>query len=65
MRKADNDVLLVVANFDSARVNINVTIPSHAFDFLGLSEQTVEMTDLLSGIQSRLRYGAMAGSSGC
>ena len=49
MRKADNDVLLVVANFDSARVNINVIIPSHAFDFLGLSEQTVEMTDLLSG----------------
>ena len=49
MRKADNDVLLVVANFDSERVNINVTIPSHAFDFLGLSEQTVEMTDLLSG----------------
>ena len=49
MRKADNDVLLVVANFDSERVNINVTIPSHAFDFLGLPEQTVEMTDLLSG----------------
>ena len=49
LRKADDEVLLVVANFDQERVQINVTIPVHAFDFLGIPEQEVEMTDLLSG----------------
>ena len=49
LRKADDEVLLVVANFDQKRVQINVTIPAHAYDFLGLPEQEVEMTDLLSG----------------
>ena len=49
LRKADDEVLLVVANFDQERVQINVTIPAHAFDFLGITEQEVEMTDLLSG----------------
>ena len=49
LRKADDEVLLVVANFDQERVQINVTIPAHAFDFLDIPEQEVEMTDLLSG----------------
>ena len=49
LRKADDEVLLVVANFDQKRVYINVVIPSHAYDFLALPEQEVEMTDLLSG----------------
>ena len=49
LRKADDEVLLIVANFDESRVKINVTIPSHAFDLLGIPEQKVEMTDLLSG----------------
>ena len=49
LRKADDEVLLVVANFDQERVQINVTIPAYAFDFLGIPEQEVEMTDLLSG----------------
>ncbi|GAB6963107.1 alpha-amylase family glycosyl hydrolase [Prevotella fusca] len=49
LRKADEEVLLVVANFDQKRVHVNVTVPSHAYDFLGLPEQEVEMTDLLSG----------------
>lgn len=49
LRKADDEVLLVVANFDQKRVQINVTIPAHAYDFLGLPEWEVEMTDLLSG----------------
>ena len=49
LRKADDEVLLVVANFDQKRVYINVVIPSYAYDFLALPEQEVEMTDLLSG----------------
>lgn len=49
LRKADDEVLLVVANFDDRRVHISVTVPAHAYDFLGLPEQEVEMTDLLSG----------------
>ena len=49
LRKADDEVLLIVANFDDRRVHISVTVPAHAYDFLGLPEQEVEMTDLLSG----------------
>ena len=49
LRKADDEVLLIVVNFAQERVDVKVTIPAHAYDFLGIPEQDVEMTDLLSG----------------
>ena len=49
LRKAEDEVLLVVANFSKDKKYIGVTIPSHAFEFLGLSTGNVVMTDLLSG----------------
>ena len=39
----------IVANFSKDKKYIGVTIPSHAFEFLGLSTENVVMTDLLSG----------------
>lgn len=49
LRKFEDDVLLVVANFGPDRVNTSVNIPAHAFDFLGLPEKEVRAIDLLTG----------------
>ena len=48
LRKADNDLLLVVANFDDQDVDIDVNLPAHAFDHLKIKECTAMATDLLS-----------------
>ena len=48
LRKADNDLLLVVANFDDQDVDIDVNLPAHAFDYLKIKECTAMATDLLS-----------------
>ena len=49
LRKAGSEALLVVANFDSAPATANITIPAHAFDYLGISEKNAQATELLSG----------------
>ena len=48
LRKADNDLLLVVANFDDQDVDIDVNLPAHVFDYLKIKECTAMATDLLS-----------------
>ena len=54
LRKKDDEALLVVANFSNEATHIGVTIPCHAFDFLGLPELEVEATDLLTGEHTTL-----------
>ena len=49
LRKKDDEALLVVANFSDQDVKVDVMIPSHAFDFLGIPEKVFIATDLLSG----------------
>ena len=49
LRKCDDDVLLIIVNFSGQRVLLNVNIPGHAFDYLGMSEREVAATDLLTG----------------
>ena len=49
LRKAKSSQLLVVANFDDAPAVVDVLIPAHAFEFLGLREKTYAATDLLGG----------------
>ena len=48
LRRAEGELLLVVANFDGSDVTINVNVPSHAFDFLTMKEKKVIATDLLT-----------------
>ena len=48
LRKADNDLLLVVTNFDDQDVDVDVNLPAHAFDYLKIKECTVMATDLLT-----------------
>lgn len=49
LRKKDNELLIVVVNFDDSDVNIQVRIPSHAFEYLAIPEKKYKAKDLLSG----------------
>ena len=48
LRKAGNDLLLVVCNFEDHDVDIDVCLPAHAFDYLQLKEAPAMATDLLT-----------------
>ena len=48
-RKAKKDTLLVVTNFDDVPVTMGLTIPAHAFEYLGMAEGSCKATDLLTG----------------
>lgn len=48
LRKADNDLLLVVVNFEDHDVDVDVNLPAHAFDYLQLKESTAMAADLLT-----------------
>ena len=50
MRKHDNEVLLVLANFDKSEQTVQVRIPEEAFAYLGINDnEAAGLTDLLSG----------------
>ena len=48
LRKADNELLLVVVNFEDQEAVIDVTVPAHAFDYMDMKEENVIATDLLT-----------------
>ena len=48
LRKFEKDLLLVVANFDDQDANIDVFLPSHAFDYLKIGEKKSIAHDLLT-----------------
>ena len=48
LRKCDNEVLLVVANFSNESISCGIRIPQHAFEYFGMKEKDVTATDLLS-----------------
>ena len=54
LRKADSEVLLVVANFDEQSADMDVTIPAHAFDYLQIKEKNAIATDLLTDKKKRI-----------
>ena len=49
LRRAADEMLLVVVNFADHPIGCSVNIPPHAFDFLRLHEGTFEADDLWSG----------------
>ena len=49
LRHYCNALLLVVANFDGQPADVNLTIPAHAFEFLGLDEKQASAVDVLTG----------------
>lgn len=58
MRKAGNELLFVVANFDSEKAALTVNIPDHAFNFLQIPRKTVKATDLLSDKTVEARFAS-------
>ena len=53
-RKMKKDTLLVVSNFDDMPVTMGLIIPTHAFEYLGLTEGAFKATDLLTGKESQI-----------
>ena len=54
-RKSKKDTLLVVSNFDDVPVTMGLTIPAHAFEYLGLTEGSYQATDLLTGKEMQMK----------
>jgi glycosidase len=48
LRKADNELLLVVVNFEDQEAVIDVNIPAHAFEYMDMKEKNVIANDLLT-----------------
>ena len=55
IRKHGTEAILVIANFADQATTVNVNIPAHAFDYLGLSEKNAQVTDLLTDAKYRLQ----------
>ena len=55
LRKAANEALLVVANFEDAPVTMPVKIPTHAFDFLHMKEKNAVALEMLSGHKQKIQ----------
>lgn len=50
MRRCENELLLIIVNFDYYPVDVAVNIPSHAFDFLQIPQkEDYQAIDLLTG----------------
>ncbi len=56
IRKHGGEAILVIANFADQATTVNVNIPAHAFDYLGLSEKNSQVTDLLTDAKFRLHF---------
>jgi glycosidase len=48
LRKADNELLIVAANFDDHEATIDINLPAHAFDYLKMEETKTVAIDLLT-----------------
>ena len=52
LRKAGRELLLVVANFSGDAVDVDINIPRHAFEHMGITEGQQTAKDLLTGEQT-------------
>lgn len=51
IRKSEDKLLLIVANFSEEHIHTNINIPKHAFDVLNIAEYETTATDLITGTQ--------------
>jgi glycosidase len=61
LRKKDNEMLLVVCNFNDKKDSISVNIPKHAFEWFSVSEKKYEAKDLLTDEKKQLTLKADCG----
>jgi hypothetical protein len=55
LRKFDDTLMLVLANFDSEACSCLVKLPRHAFEFMQLPEKELQATDLLNDRNTTIR----------
>jgi len=54
-RKQDNELLLIIVNFDQKAAKVSINIPSHAFDFLQIPQKESYLAkELLTGNEETL-----------
>ena len=57
LRHTDKTALLIVANFDDYPASVQVNIPAHAFEYLGMSaKKRAAATDLLTGRRTTISF---------
>ena len=61
LRKKDDEMLLVVCNFNDKKDSISVNIPKHAFEWFNISEKKYEAKDLLTDEKKQLTLKADSG----
>ncbi|MBR2184766.1 MAG: alpha amylase C-terminal domain-containing protein [Prevotella sp.] len=61
LRKKDDEMLLVVCNFNDKKDSISVNIPKHAFEWFNISEKKYEAKDLLTDEKKQLALKADSG----
>jgi glycosidase len=54
LRKADDQLVVVVANFDERRVEVDLNIPAHAFEYLQFNPGDYQADELLTDSRQRL-----------
>ena len=52
LRAYGNEVLVILTNFSDEEVNVEVNIPTHAFDYLEVPRGYTKAVELLSGQES-------------
>ena len=61
LRKHENELLLIVANFDEQDAQVAVNLPTHAFDYFNLPTlESIEATELLTGTTLNVALDANA-----
>ena len=63
LRKADNELLMVVTNFSEEKAHCDINIPEHAFEFLRMPYGKAKAKDLLSGETRTIAFGSTRGVS--
>ena len=61
LRKKDDEMLLVVCNFNDKKDSISVNIPKHAFEWFSVPEKKYEAKDLLTDEKKQLTLKADTG----
>lgn len=52
IRAVDDEMLLITVNFSDSEANVEINLPDHAFEYLGIPRGTVKAKDLISGAES-------------
>lgn len=61
LRKKDDEMLLIVCNFNDKKDSISVNIPKHAFEWFSVPEKKYEAKDLLTDEKKQLTLKADTG----